>query len=147
MMNMRKWTLNTLLWSWVGTVYFFMEVIWKTLRGHPEAISWTMLALAIVLSIPLERCGAEVPWEMPLWLQSVLCGTLIMVVEFIAGVVLNIWLGLGVWDYSNLWGNLFGQVCPQFWAIWVVLSAPAIVLLDWIRYIIDGGDRPKYKLY
>lgn len=51
--------LSVLLWFFGGTVYFFLEVAYKTIAEHPERISWTMLALAIVLSIPLERFGAE----------------------------------------------------------------------------------------
>ena len=46
---MRKAALSLLLWTWTGTTYFFAEVVFKTLRGRPEAISWTMLALAILL--------------------------------------------------------------------------------------------------
>ena len=72
---MRKAVLSLLLWTWTGTTYFFVEVVFKTLRGRPETISWTMLALAILLAIPLERFGAELPWDCPLWLQVLICGT------------------------------------------------------------------------
>lgn len=141
-----KAVLSVLLWSWVGTVYFFLEVAWKTLRGRPETISWTMLALAILLAVPLERCGAELPWKTPLWLQGLACGSAITAVEFVVGLVLNIWLGMGVWDYSGLPFNLMGQICLPFWALWVVGSVPAIVILDWLRYAVEGGERPNYTL-
>ena len=110
--------MSLLLWSWTGTVYFFLEIIWKTAHSRPESISWTMLALAIVLAVPLERFGAELPWECPLWAQGLICGTGITAVEFVSGLVLNVWFKMGVWDYSGLWGNLLGQICPQFWALW-----------------------------
>ena len=48
-----KWLLSVLLWVWTGTLYFFIEVIWKTSHGRPEMISWTMLLLAIILAVPL----------------------------------------------------------------------------------------------
>ena len=143
--KMRKAVLSLLLWSWTGTVYFFLEIIWKTAHSRPESISWTMLALAIVLAVPLERFGAELPWECPLWAQGLICGTGITAVEFVSGLVLNVWFKMGVWDYSGLWGNLLGQICPQFWALWCALSVPAIVLLDWMRYAVEGGDKPFYK--
>jgi len=79
-----KWLLSVLLWVWTGTLYFFIEVIWKTSHGRPEMISWTMLLLAIILAVPLERFGAELPWEMPLMVQSAVCGVAITVVEFVA---------------------------------------------------------------
>ena len=65
-----KWVLSVLLWFWTGGVYFFGEVIWKTSQGRPETISWTMFALAIILAVPLERFGAELPWGMPLVMLS-----------------------------------------------------------------------------
>ena len=108
-------------------------------------ISWTMFLLAIILAVPLERFGAELPWSMSLSLQALICGSAIMVVEFMAGVVLNLWLGLGVWDYSNLPGNLLGQICPQFFLVWIVTSIIGIIMLDWIRYVVEGGEKPHYK--
>lgn len=142
----QKAVLSLLLWSWTGTVYFFAEVIWKTAHGRPETISWTMMALAIVLAIPLERFGAELPWSCPIWKQGLICGTGITAAEFICGLILNVWLKMGVWDYSGLWGNLLGQICPQFWALWCVSAIPAIILLDWMRYAVEGGERPRYIL-
>lgn len=144
---MRKAVLSVLLWTWAGAVYFFLEVAWKTLWGEPESISWTMFLLAILLAVPLERFGAELPWEMPLALQALICGTAITGAELAAGLVLNVWLRMDVWDYSHMPGNLWGQVCPQFWALWCVLSIGAIVALDWVRYAVEGGDRPHYKLF
>ncbi len=141
-----EWLLSVLLWVWVGTFYFFIEVAWKTAHGRPEAISWTMLALAILLAVPMERFGAELPWKMSLLLQAVICACGIAVVELAAGVVLNIWLGLGIWDYSAMPWNLLGQICPQFFLVWIALSMFGIVMLDWMRYTIEGGERPHYKL-
>lgn len=139
--------LSMLLWTWGGTVYFFMEVAYKTLLGKPEAISWTMLALSVLLCIPVERCGAELPWSCPLWLQSLCCAALVTTVELLTGLVLNVWLGLGVWDYSHLPFNLFGQVCPQFALLWWGLCLTFIPVFDWLRYAVAGGDKPKYKIF
>ena len=136
--------LSGLLACFVGVVYFAAEVIYKTAQGRPESISWTMLALALLIGLVLERCGAELPWRCPLWAQALACGLAITAAELCAGIVLNLWLGMGVWDYSHLPGNLWGQVCPQFAALWCVVSGPAIVLLDWMRYAVRGGERPHY---
>jgi len=114
----RRGVLSMLLWTWGGTAYFLLEVLYKTVMGEPERISWTMLVLAMFLCVPVERCGAELPWEMPLWLQAAACAALVPGAELAAGLVLNVWLKLGVWDYSALPWNLWGQVCPQFAAAW-----------------------------
>lgn len=141
-----KPVLSLLLWTWGATVYFFLEVAYKTITSHPERISWTILALAIVLCIPVERCGAELPWECPLWLQSLCCAILVTAVEFAAGLVLNVWLGLGTWDYSHLPFNLMGQICLQFFFVWWALCFLFIPVFDWMRWAVVGGERPHYRL-
>lgn len=72
---------------------------------------------------------------------------MVTIAEFYAGCVLNLWLGLGIWDYSALPGNLLGQICPQFWAVWCLLAAPVIVAFDWLCYWLDGAEheKPHYK--
>lgn len=144
--KIRKWVVSMLLWMWTGGVYFFGEVIWKTSQGRSGMISWTMFLLAIILAVPLERFGAELPWEMPLIWQSCICAVAITAVEFVTGLILNVWLGLGVWDYAHMTGNIMGQICPAFTFLWFFLSAVGIVMLDWMRYAVEGGERPHYTL-
>ena len=141
-----RWVLSVLMWTWGGAAYFLLEVAYKTARGEPEQISWTMLVLAAILCIPIERAGAEMPWDVPLWMQAAGCAVLVTATELIAGLILNVWLGLGVWDYSDLWGNLWGQICPQFAAIWWGLCLVFIPVFDWMRYAVAGGERPRYRV-
>ncbi len=79
--------------------------------------------------------------------QSAVCGVAITVVEFVAGLIINVWLGMGVWDYSAMPGNIMGQVCPQFLAMWMILAAVGIVMLDWMQYGVEGGEKPRYTLW
>lgn len=146
---MTRWSdavLSMLLWVFGGTLYFLLEVIFKSVTGHPERISWTMLVVAILLTIPVERAGEQLPWEVPLWLQALCCAALVTAVELAAGLILNVWLGLGVWDYSNLPGNLWGQICPQYSALWFVLCLVFIPTFDWLRWAVRGGVRPRYTI-
>ena len=92
-----------------------------------------------------ERCGCELPWEMPLLLQALICAAAITGTEFVAGIIINIVLGLNVWDYSALWGNVYGQICPQYSALWYLLSLVMIPALDWLRWCVEGGERPHYS--
>ena len=78
--------------------------------------------------------------QMPIWLQSICCTLVITVTEFVAGLILNVWLGLGIWDYSDLPFNLMGQICLEFSAIWLILSVFGIIIFDWIRYVVQGGE-------
>lgn len=141
-----KAVLSVLLWVFGGTMYYMLEVGYKSLTGHPERTSWTMLVVAVVLCIPVERCGAELPWDVPLWLQGLCCAVLVTAVELGAGCVINLWLGWDVWDYSHLPGNLWGQICPQFSALWWGLCLMFIPIFDWLRYAVEGGERPHYGI-
>ena len=53
-----------------------------------------------------------------------------LLVEFAAGVVLNIWMGLHIWDYTHLWGNVLGQVCLPMAIVWLFLMPFALWLED-----------------
>lgn len=45
-----------------------------------------MFALAIILAVPLERFGAELPWGMPLVGQACICAAAITALEFVKDV-------------------------------------------------------------
>jgi len=86
------------------------------------------------------------PWSVGLVWQALIGGTAVTVIELISGIVLNIWLGLGIWDYSHLPFNVLGQICLLYSLIWVVLSAAGIFLDDYLRWKLYGEQRPKYTL-
>ena len=75
-------------------------------------------------------------------LRAVLGGLAITAGELLAGLVLNVWLGLGIWDYAGQWGSLWGQVCPLYTLLWCLLAGPVIVGFDWLDYWLCGGERP-----
>lgn len=141
-----KSVLCMLLWTWGGTVYYFIEVIYKSITGKQDQISWTMLLLAIFLTISVERCGYQLPWDCPIWLQSFACSIIVTISEFIAGLILNVWLGLHIWDYSSMKFNLMGQICPQFFFIWWILCFIFIPVFDWLWWTVEGGEKPHYKI-
>lgn len=86
------------------------------------------------------------PWEMALASQMLISTAIVTMVELAAGLVLNVGMGLGVWDYSGMPYNLWGQVCLAFSCAWFLLSLPAILLDDWLRYWWFGEERPHYKI-
>lgn len=129
--------LSILLWTWGGVVYYLAEIIYKSVAGRQDSISWTMLFLAILLSIPIERLGGRVPYPLPV--QGLACAALITGAEFLAGLVLNVWLGLGIWDYSGIPGNVMGQICLPFTGLWLLVSLVCIPLFDHIRGEIERG--------
>jgi len=128
-------------WALGGVLYGGLELLW---RGYTH---WTMLLLAAALCVPLDLTNERIPWDCPLWAQAIIGGLTVTAAELAAGVVLNLWLGLGVWDYSGMWGNLWGQVCPLYTALWCLLAGPVIVAYDWLDCWLCGGERPRYHLF
>ena len=67
--------------------------------------------------------------------------------ELVAGLILNVWLGLGIWDYSTMPLNFMGQICLPFCLLWVLLSVVAVVLDDWLRHWLFAEEHPHYVLF
>ena len=124
-----------------GCAYFLIEMAW---RGHSH---WTMAVLGGVCFVLIGDINEFIPWNMPLILQGAIGSGIVTVLELVSGIILNLWLGLGIWDYSNMPFNLLGQICLPFTLLWVALSIVAVVLDDWLRYWLFGEDRPTYTLF
>ena len=70
-----------------------------------------------------------------LLLRCVAGAGIITAVEFLTGCVVNLWLGWSVWDYSHHKLNILGQVCPQFFLIWLLLCLPGYAICRVVRDI------------
>lgn len=133
---------KTAILFFVGAaVYVFVEILF---RGYTH---WTMAILGGALFLLIGGLNEFVPWEMPLATQCVIGAGIVTVAEFIAGIILNVWLGLGIWDYSDMRWNILGQICPQFSFAWLGLSLVAIVLDDWLRYWLFCEEKPHYTIF
>lgn len=110
-----------MLFLFGGSIYYLLEIIF---RGY------SFTAMIICGGLCFTICGAinEKNRCMPLVLQQLVAAAGITAIEFLFGLVLNVWLGLRMWDYSNMPGNILGQICPQFTALWFFLSALGIIL-------------------
>ena len=120
--------------------YCGIEIIW---RGSTH---WTMGVLGGVcfIDIGLINNSRFFYHLMPFREQMVLGGLIVTVMEFIAGCILNLWLGLGIWDYSQMPFNLCGQICLPYTILWILLSAVCIVADDWLRYLMKMNGKPEY---
>lgn len=123
-----------------GMLYVALELAW---RGWSH---WTMFILGGICFVALGFINEVLPWEMPLWQQMLLGACIVTALEFLTGGLVNLWLGWGVWDYSNIPGNIMGQVCPQYFVLWLPVSLIGIVLDDWLRYWWWGEARPHYRI-
>lgn len=110
-----------------GSVYVLIEIMF---RGYSHismfAVGGLCLALINLTDVLFQGLGL-IP-------KATVCGIIISLAELAAGIILNVYMGLGVWDYSSLRFNLLGQICPQFSLIWMALSVPAIYLSRLVRH-------------
>jgi len=109
-----------------GVGYCALEVLF---RGHTHPAMALCGALCFFLIYRLnEECKERNPIT-----RALLSASLITGVELVAGCILNLWLGLDVWDYSTLPYHLWGQISLPFFIAWFLLSIPACWLCGVIR--------------
>lgn len=138
---MRKQIFKYAFLFWFGgSFYVTLEVLFRE-RSH-----WTMMVLAGLIFITVGGLNRVWGWEFPL-IYQILTGVAIATVgEFICGCIVNLWLGWDVWSYEEMWGNILGQICPQFTLLWVPLMLVAIVLDDVISWKFFNEENPRYYI-
>ena len=101
-----------------GALYGATELLF---RGWTH---WTMLILGGVCFVGMYLVKTRM--AISEWRRWILGGALITAAEFVTGVIVNIKLGWGIWDYSGHFLNFHGQICPLFSLFWAVLSIPGM---------------------
>ena len=127
------------LWLLGGSIYYCIELFY---RGYSHI---SMFALGGVCFILIGLINEILPWDMYIELQTLLGTACVTALEFVTGCIVNLWLKLDVWDYSNLPLNLLGQICVPFMLIWIPLVLIAIILDDYIRHWYFSEELPRYK--
>lgn len=116
-----------LIFTTGGLLYGLMELVW---RGWTH---WSMLICGgLCMSIMYLISASALPFA----LKLILSALSVTAVEFTAGCLVNLCLGWQVWDYSALRWNLLGQVCPQFFLLWLGLSVPGLMLCRLLRSLL-----------
>ena len=145
--------MEVLLFGIGGALYYLIEILWDG-QSH-----WTMFVLGGICFVIMGLLNEyKFSWKQSLFMQSLISAITITVFEFIVGYIVNIRLDLGVWDYSGLPFNLFGQICLYFFLLWIPLSTIGIITDDWIRYIfylmfresfssMEKRERPHYTMF
>lgn len=141
---MKKILKPTILFGVGGTVYLLIEIIWRALRGSTPT-HWAMFILGGLCFLAIGAINEYLSWETPFVIQTFIGTSIVLMLEFIFGCILNLWLGLGVWDYSDTPFNILGQVCLPFAVAWLFLVGVAIVLDDYLRYWLFKEEKPHYK--
>ena len=110
---------NFILFLLGAFLYGLIEIIW---RGYSH---WTMMLAGgiclIIFSIIDEKFK-----NVPMLYKCILGSACVTSIEFVFGVVFNIFLKQQIWDYSRVPLNLLGQVCLLYSVLWGFLCLAAI---------------------
>lgn len=129
----------SVLLSYGGMLYVCIELLF---RGRSDISMMFCGGLSFVF---IGLINNIIPWEMPLWIQSIIGGFLVVTpLEYIFGLLFN--QDFTVWDYRMQPFNINGQVCLLFSLLWCVISIAAIILDDYLRYWLFDEDKPYYKI-
>ena len=119
-----------------GALYYLIEILY---RGYSH---WSMFLLGGIAFLFCGIQGRAVKWRDPLIKQLIRCGIFITAAEFITGIIVNRWLDLSVWDYSNLPFNIMGQISLYFMLAFMGLCIIGIPLSGYLMYWLTGELRP-----
>lgn len=128
-----------MIWAALGAVYVAFETLF---RGYSHPSMFVVGGLCGVLVGAINQIPRF--YRAPVIVQSVIGALIVLAVEFVSGCVLNLWLGLNVWDYSNQPGNVLGQICPVFGLLWFFIMPLAIWAEDTTRWMIRAYECAVY---
>ncbi len=112
-----------------GVIYYGLETL---LRGWSH---WSMAVCGAICFYALYRLNERYP-RVPLPLRALAGALFITAVELFAGCLLNLGMGLAVWDYSEMPYQFLGQICLPYSIFWFLLSFPVAGVCLLIRRIV-----------
>ncbi len=112
---MKIWR-KAVLFYLAGCIYVAMELLW---RGRSHGSMFVAGGLSFLLLGQLNQVEPRLPFPF-----RALAGALVItMVELGIGLLVN--RGYAVWDYRGQPGNLWGQICPAFMGLWLILAPVA----------------------
>ena len=129
---MKIWK-NAVLFYAGGAAYLSLELLYRG-RSHGS-----MFLAGGTCFLLIGRLNHVRP-KLPLAVRAAVGALIVTMVEFAAGLLVN--REYGVWDYRDQPGNLMGQICPLFTALWVPLSLLAIFLYGSMESGLDAKLSP-----
>ena len=152
---MKYWKNKTIHFFVFGSVYLNIEIFSRAYAGELigfKGISkwslcgWTSLWMLIVGGL----CGVIIGslndkpgyYNLKMWQQVLIGGSLITLVELFTGIYFNLYLHLNLWNYSQNRFNFLGQICLQNCIYWYLLSVVIIWLDDALSCYFYEEEKP-----
>lgn len=82
-------------------------------------------------------------YDKKIWQQILIGGTVITLAELFSGIILNVYLELNIWDYSNDPFNFIGQIELKNCILWYLAITPLVIWLDdMLTYYLYREGKP-----
>lgn len=104
-----------------AVLYPLLEILWRGYTHPSMAAAGGLCALSLYAVNDRTR-HASLP------LRILTSAVLITFVELCFGVLFNLVMGMEVWDYSAMPGQLLGQICLPYFLLWILLATPVCLL-------------------
>lgn len=133
----------------VGSIFgWLLELLYRNLTRREEKIvnpgfctgpylpiyGFGLCALYLLASLEQYNLIASSFWNRALLFLAMAVG--MTLIEYIAGILCLKYWKVRLWDYSGLWGNIQGIICPIFSLAWAVLGAMYYFLIH--PHILDA---------
>jgi uncharacterized membrane protein len=132
-----------ILFFGLGFIYALVELFFTAIIGllidkSMSLIGHTSLWMILVGGTMGVILGGfdEIRWftqKINMFWQSIIGMIAIFIIEFLSGLVLNVHFQLGIWDYSNLWFNVMGQITLVFAPLWFLICPFAFWIDDHLK--------------
>ena len=119
-----------------GIAYGLVEILWRGYT-HPSMVITGGLCFVMI-------CGINEKFSRkPLFVRSAACTLAVTCAEFCVGMLVNHVLNMEVWDYSDRWLHLFGQICPMYMGLWFALCMALSFLLPKLHFSVISSNLRK----
>lgn len=117
-----------------GNAYCIIELIYRARTHYSMFFCAGMIVIILYYIFSLNK-GINP------YLFALIATAVITTLEFIFGVVFNLYLNMQVWDYSAMPLNILGQICLPFTAIWFVFGLVLCGVFSLADTVLQGSFR------
>lgn len=128
------------IFTFGGLAYGLLEIFW---RGQTHISMFVVGGLCFLMISVIDSLPA---FGGSLLLEAPICALGVTAAELVSGVIVNMSMGLEVWDYSDMPLNLWGQICLPFSAIWLALAIPAAIASRLLKHFVFEEELPVLRL-
>lgn len=142
------------IFTLMGICYVFIEIAFSSIVSLKPALighsSLWMFLVGGLLGLTLGKMNEIKTTRNLIYPFNILAGAaMITLNELISGIILNIWLGFDIWDYSSAAYNFLGQIDIVHSLCWIVLTPFVFWVDDVMKHYMFEEPKPDklFKYY